>query len=134
MCETSDCRNEQNAMKQTIEVNNIRVYAYHGCLEEEALIGQNYSIDIAIRVDFLEAALSDDITKTVSYVDLNAIAYEEMSIRAKLIETVGLRILNRIKTLNNSIEAIRVKVIKHCPPINGDVENTAIILEDGNWT
>lgn len=121
-------------MKQTIEVNNIHVYAYHGCLEEEALIGQNYSIDIAIRVDFLEAALSDDITKTVSYVDLNAIAYEEMSIRAKLIETVGLRILNRIKTLNNSIEAIRVKVIKHCPPINGDVENTAIILEDGNWT
>ena len=120
-------------MKQTIEVNNIRVYAYHGCLEEEALIGQNYSIDIAIRIDFLEAALADDITKTVSYVDLNAIAHEEMGVRAKLIETVGLRILNRIKALNNSIEAIRVKVIKHCPPINGDVENTAIILENGNW-
>ena len=120
-------------MKQTIEVNNIRIYAYHGCLEEEARIGQNYSVDIAIRYDFIEAALEDDLGKTISYVDLNMIAYEEMSIRAKLIETVGLRILNRIKALNKNIEAIKVKVIKYCPPINGDVENTAIILEDGNW-
>jgi len=120
-------------MKHTIEVNNIKLYGYHGCLDEEALIGQNYSVDIAIRFDFTEAALEDDLTKTVSYVDLNLIAAEEMSVRAKLIETVGLRILNRIKALNASIEGIRVKVIKHCPPINGDVENTAIILEDGSW-
>lgn len=120
-------------MKQTIEVNNIKLYGYHGCLDEEAMIGQNYSIDIAIRYDFTEAAKEDDLTKTISYVDLNLIAAEEMAIRAKLIETVGLRILNRIKALSSSIEGIKVKVIKHCPPINGDVENTAIILEDGNW-
>jgi dihydroneopterin aldolase len=102
-------------------------------LEEEALIGQNYSVDILIKVDFMEAAMNDDLTKTVSYVDLNLIAEQEMSVRAKLIETVGLRILNRVKSLNTNIEAVRVKVIKHCPPINGDVENVAIILEDGNW-
>lgn len=120
-------------MKQLIEINNIRLYGYHGCLEEEARIGQNYSVDIVIRVDFMEAAIEDDLEKTVSYVDLNRIAEEEMSIRAKLIETVGLRIMNRVKALNASIDAVRVKVIKYCPPINGDVENVAIILEDGSW-
>ncbi len=120
-------------MKHIIEVNNIKLYGYHGCLVEEGLIGQNYSVDIAIRFDFTEAAEEDDLTKTISYVDLNLIAAEEMSVRAKLIETVGLRILNRIKALSSSIEGVKVKVIKHCPPINGDVENTAIILEDGNW-
>lgn len=120
-------------MKHTIEVNNIRLYCYHGCLEEEAKIGGNYSVDVKVLTDFTAAAEQDDLTKTVDYVAINALVREEMMVRSKLIEAVGLRILNRIKALEISVHAIRVKVIKHCPPINGDVENVAIILEEGDW-
>ena len=30
-----------------IEVKNIRVYAYHGCLDEEGKIGSEYRVDLA---------------------------------------------------------------------------------------
>ena len=34
-----------------IEVNGIRVYAYHGCLTEEGRIGGHYSVDVSIDGD-----------------------------------------------------------------------------------
>lgn len=118
-------------MKQLIEVNNIRLYAFHGCLEEESRIGGNYRIDIVLKTDFSDAAQQDDLEKTVNYVIVNRIVTEEMAVRAKLIENVGMRIVNRLKNEIKSIDALRVKVTKIAPPINGDVENVAIIIEDG---
>jgi dihydroneopterin aldolase len=47
-----------------------------------------------------------------------------------LIETVGLRIVNKIKKELKNIEKVTVKVTKINPPINGDVENVAIIIEE----
>jgi dihydroneopterin aldolase len=53
-----------------------------------------------------------------------------MAIRSKLIEHVGQRILTRIKTELKGIEALKVKITKLCPPINGDVHSVAIQIED----
>ncbi|MEJ6584112.1 MAG: dihydroneopterin aldolase [Crocinitomicaceae bacterium] len=116
-------------MKHTIEVNGIKLYAFHGCLPEEGKIGGNYVVDITITTDFTEASLNDELNKTVDYVVVNKIVKEEMAIRSKLIEHVGQRIVNRIKKEVNNVDALRVKVIKICPPINGDVNNVAIIIE-----
>ena len=32
-----------------ININGIKVYAYHGCMEEEAIIGGNYIVDVKIK-------------------------------------------------------------------------------------
>jgi len=117
-------------MKHTIEVNDIKLYAFHGCLPEEAKIGGNYSVDISLITDFTEASETDELIKTIDYVDINLIVKEEMAIRSKLIEHVGQRIFTRIKKEINNIEKLRVKVTKICPPINGDVRDVAIIIED----
>lgn len=116
-------------MKHTIEVNGIKLYAFHGCLPEEGKIGGNYIVDLTITTDFTEAAKTDDLLKTVDYVVVNKIVKEEMAVRSKLIEHVGQRIVDRIKQEVNNVEALRVKVTKVCPPINGDVDNVAIIIE-----
>jgi dihydroneopterin aldolase len=52
-----------------------------------------------------------------------------MAIRSKLIEHVGQRIVNRIKSELNGILALQVKITKLCPPINGDVQSVAILIE-----
>lgn len=117
-------------MKHTIEVNGIKLYAYHGCLEEEAKIGGHYVVDVRMTTDFTIAAQEDDLSKTISYVDVNHIVAEEMAIRSKLIEHVGQRIFERIKKETKSLHKLSVKVIKLCPPINGDVENSSILIED----
>ena len=117
-------------MKHTIEVNGIKLYAFHGCLPEEGKIGGHYTVDVSMQTDFSEAALTDELIKTIDYVDVNKIVAEEMLVRSKLIEHVGQRIFSRIKNEINNVEKLRVKIVKICPPINGDVENVAIIIEE----
>ncbi len=117
-------------MKHTIEVNGIKLYAFHGCLPEEGKIGGNYLVDVSLKTDFTEAAITDELIKTVDYVDINKIVKEEMAIRSKLIEHVGQRIFNRIKKEVQNVDKLKIKVVKICPPINGDVENVAIIIEE----
>lgn len=116
-------------MKHTIEVNGIQIYAYHGCLPEEEKIGGHYVVDVMLNTDFSEAATNDDLTKTIDYVDVNRIVQEEMSVRSKLIEHVGQRIMNRLHQELTGITNTKIKVTKICPPINGDVQNVAIIIE-----
>lgn len=117
-------------MKHTIEVNGIKLYAFHGCLPEESKIGGHYLVDVSLQTDFTDAAITDELVKTVDYVDINKIVREEMEIRSKLIEHVGQRIFNRIKKDVQNVDKLRIKVTKICPPINGDVENVAIIIEE----
>lgn len=117
-------------MKHIVEVNGIKLYAFHGCLPEEEKIGGNYIVDIYVETDFSEAAQTDELSKTVDYVDINRIVKREMAIRSKLIEHVGQRIFIEIKKEVKNIDFLRVKVTKVCPPINGDVNNVAIIIEE----
>ena len=60
-----------------IQVNNIKLYANHGCLEEEAKIGSWYRVDIEVEVDLTKSSISDALEDTVDYVHLNKIVKEE---------------------------------------------------------
>ena len=117
-------------MKNIIEINGIKRYAFHGCLDEEEAIGGNYIVDIRIETDFLDASISDKLIETIDYVGVNKICREELDIRSKLIEHVGKRIFDRLKNEYPTILKLKVKLTKIAPPINGDVENVAIIIAD----
>lgn len=117
-------------MINKIKVNKIKVYAYHGCLEEEAKIGGHYEINVVLHTDFMEAAKTDDLSLTIDYVLVNKIVKEEMAIRSKLIEDVALRIHNRFKKELKNLHKSSIEIVKVSPPINGDVESVSVILED----
>jgi len=116
-------------MKHTVEVNGINIYAFHGCLPEEAKIGSNYIVDVSVTTDFTNATVSDELKDTVDYVAISSIVVEEMKVRSKLIEHVGQRIVGRIKHELENISRLRVKVTKISPPVGGGVDNVAIIIE-----
>ncbi len=111
-----------------IQVNNIRLFSNHGCLEEEAKIGSEYKVDIEIKADLKKSSKSDNLLDTVDYVHLNKIVKEEMSIRSKLLEEVANRILSRFFNELSMIKRARVSVAKINPPIGGNVEEVVIIL------
>ncbi|MBW7867830.1 MAG: dihydroneopterin aldolase [Brumimicrobium sp.] len=117
-------------MQHTIEVNGIQLYAYHGCMPEEERIGGRYTVDVSVSTNFNTCFQTDEVSDTVDYVTINKIVTEEMAIRSKLIEHVGNRIHQRIHKEIKGVIGVKVKVIKHTPPIGGNVENVAIILED----
>jgi hypothetical protein len=72
---------------------------------EEGRIGGHYIVDIELHTDFSKAAAQDTLSDTIDYVDVNRIVSEEMAICSKLIEHVGQRIVNRIKSELNGILA-----------------------------
>ncbi|MDD7915366.1 dihydroneopterin aldolase [Polaribacter ponticola] len=111
-----------------IQVNNIKLYAYHGCLDEEAKIGSEYKVDVEVKADLRKSAKSDDLLDTVDYVHLNHIVKEEMGIRSKLLEEVAQRILDRFFKEIRMIRRAKVSVAKINPPIGGNVEEVVIIL------
>ncbi|HEA28527.1 MAG TPA: dihydroneopterin aldolase [Leeuwenhoekiella sp.] len=111
-----------------IRLNNIKVYAYHGCLVEEGQIGSDYRVDLKVWADLTEAAITDRLEDTVDYVHLNIIVKEEMAIRSKLLEEVCRRILSRSFNEIPMINKARVRVSKLNPPINGDVRAVSVEL------
>ena len=112
-----------------IKVENIRVYAYHGCLEEETIIGSYYRVDVSVRACLAKSAKTDALADTVDYVTLNAIVVEEMNIPSKLLESVVQRIIDRIFGTCKEVKWASVSVSKLNPPIGGDVEKVTVILD-----
>ena len=58
---------------QEIQLVNQREYAYHGCLEEESIIGSEYITNLKVLCDLQDSAINDDLKYTVDYVDLRAV-------------------------------------------------------------
>ena len=113
-----------------IQVNNIRLFTNHGCLEEEAKIGSEYRVDIEVEADLETSSKSDELVDTVDYVHLNHIVKEEMAIRSKLLEHVAKRIINRIFKEIALVNEAKVSVAKINPPIGGNVAEVVIVLKE----
>ena len=111
-----------------IQVNNIKLYANHGCLEEEAKIGSWYRVDVQVSANLDKSSVTDNLNDTVDYVQLNHIVKEEMVIRSKLLEEVANRILDRFFLELKMIKSATVSVAKLNPPIGGNVQEVVIIL------
>jgi len=112
-----------------IKLQNVRVYAYHGCLIEEGHIGSDYRVDLVVHADLSKSAKTDNLQDTVDYVFLNKVIEEEMAIRSKLLETVANRILERILSESTMVKKAKVAISKINPPIDGDVEMVSIIMK-----
>src|SRR5690606_6766204 len=113
-----------------IKVENIRVFANHGCLSEETKIGSEYRVDLEVEANLQKSAKTDKLSDTVDYVFLNRIIKEEMSIPSALLETVCRRILDRIFKEDKLVKKATVWVSKLNPPIGGDVESVTVKMKD----
>lgn len=117
---------------QRIDLEAQREYAYHGCMEEEAIIGSEYRVDLSVWADLRASAVSDALVDTVDYVALRIIVSEELAIRAKLLETVAQRIAQRIFREHSRVVRADIKVCKLNPPINGDVHAVCVSFSEEN--
>ena len=115
-------------MKATVKVENLKIYAFHGCMDEEKVIGSDYIINMKAMCLVGEKVFNDDITQTVDYVDLARIAKREMAVRSKLLEAVIKRIIDASFKEIDSLEELYVSVSKINPPINADVRSVSVTM------
>ncbi len=112
-----------------ISLKNLKIYAHHGCLHEETIIGSEYLVNITVWANLEKAKTSDNLEDTVDYVHINAIVKKEMSVPSKLLEHVATRISNRLFSELSTISKIKITVAKINPPIAGDVENVSVQIK-----
>ncbi len=100
-------------MSDAIYVNGITCFAYHGVLEEETRLGQQFVIDLKLSLNLKASGLSDDLTQTVNYADVmlhvQKIATDHTF---KLIETLAETIADFILKTYALVKKVCVKVTK----------------------
>ena len=103
--------------EQTITLDSLRFYAYHGAEPQEAIVGAWYTVDITIKTDATFAVQSDDLNGTINYAKVTDVVKQQMRIRSALLEHVAGRIANALLTEFSAINSLTVKVSKENPPV-----------------
>ena len=118
-------------MTSKILLEDIKIYAYHGVLPEENIIGTYYLVNLEVHVDLWKAAETDDLQHSVSYADLNEIVHAEMAINSKLLEHVAVRIIGKIHKQFSQISFVKIKITKTSPPMKGELKGASVEFEKG---
>lgn len=110
-------------------INNIRCYAYHGCLAEETKIGQWYTTDVEMHLKNNASLQSDKLADTIDYTLIHDCVRREMKQSSQLIEHVAWRIINALQHQVNNISYLKVAVTKYNPPVNGLIGDVRVETE-----
>ena len=109
-----------------VKINNLKTYAYHGCLNEERKIGSEYIVNLSATFDSTTSSKTDNLNDTVDYVELKTIILKEMKIPSNLLEHVVDRIINTCFNNISLISSLDVEVFKLNPPINAEVSSVSV--------
>ena len=106
-------------METFLKIDNIKLWARVGVLEEERVLGQFFSLDIFLWTDFEKCTANDDIKKTVDYSKLVEILKDQSKkIYCFTIEKYSNAIL---EIIDQEFKLSKIKIIltKCNPPITG---------------
>lgn len=97
-----------------------------GTDSQERKVGAKFKVSVEFCANCLDAAIDDDLTKTIDYQEVYNIVKNEMSKECNLVENVVYRIYKQMEKRYPRINALKVKVAKQRPPVNG-ILNEAVI-------
>ena len=103
--------------EQTISLDNLRFYAYHGVDPQEAIVGAWYTVNVIMKADSTAAILSDDLSGTINYAQVAAMVKQQMEIRSALLEHVAGRIAQTLLNKFPTLTSVTVTVQKEHPPV-----------------
>ena len=108
-----------NIQQSTIELCSLNFYSHHGVLPHEQLLGNTFTVDITLEADISHAIETDELGGTINYAEVYEVVKQEMNIPSQLLEhicgRIGTALLHRFHTLLR----VKVRVVKHNPPIEG---------------
>jgi dihydroneopterin aldolase len=102
----------------TVALNNLQFFAFHGILEEEKKIGNDYLVNVSL--DFHENAdLINHINDTINYEYIYQLIRKRMSVPTPLLETIAMESGNQIHDEFPDLKSIFISIKKMHPPIEG---------------
>ena len=115
-------------MKNSIRLNNMKFYAFHGVMEQEKKAGNTFIVNLELFTDLSKASETDELSDTINYAEIYDIVKTEMEIPSNLLEHVAGRILRKIKQQFPVIEKIKICLSKEKPPVAGEIESAAVVM------
>ena len=109
-----------------IRLIGMEFYAYHGCLLNEQVTGNNFQVDIAVDYDMEKASKSDNLCDALNYAEVYDLVKTEMLIRSHLLEHLGNRILDKLFEHFPQLNSAEVCVTKFNPPIGGKMKSVIV--------
>ena len=104
-------------MADRITLTGLQVFGHHGVFDHEKRDGQTFLVDITLWLELTEAARTDDLTKTVHYGELAALAERIVAGPSKdLIEAVAGEIADAVMAAY-VVHAVEVTIHKPSAPI-----------------
>ena len=104
----------------TVRLVNAVFYGHHGVMQEEHRVGGRYEVDVSVGIDFEEAALHDDLTRTVNYEQVyDFVRTLVTENNFYLIEKLAYRIAQTVLDTYPDLEGVEVTVRKPNPPVGG---------------
>lgn len=114
--------------RSSIFLNNVRLYAYHGVMEQERRVGAWFVVSVAVGYDISQAMETDEVSHTLSYADLLDVLKQEMAVPSNLLEHVCGRIVRAIRTTFPQVYSIELKLTKLNPPMGADCDGAGVKL------
>ncbi len=109
----------------TVELKQVRFFAFHGLYEEEKRKGTEFELSLA--VSFLpEKEMIGLIDETVNYAELYEIVNAEMQQPRDLLETLAMTIVDKIHITYPIIKRAVISITKLNPPIPGIKGSTGV--------
>jgi dihydroneopterin aldolase len=113
----------------TIFIEQLEFYAYHGASDEEQSVGHRYAVDVRLRVDTRRAGASDDLADTVNY---SRVAKRVVAVATaeqyRLLEALAERLASVILA-EFPVESVMLRVRKIRPPMNAIAEAVGVEIE-----
>lgn len=101
-----------------INLTDLRFYSKIGVAEQERIVGNEFSVSVSVSYD-ASLFCQEDIGTTISYADVYDEIKAEISQETLLLETVAVRISERILKRWRNVSDIRISIVKLKPPISG---------------
>lgn len=112
----------------TIRLSGMEFRAFHGCYDLEKKVGNHFIVDLELDADVDVAASTDDISRTVNYLDVYELVAEQMAITSDIIENVAWRIGDAILAKFALVDSLKVTVTKMAPPLGGKIRSVSATI------
>ena len=112
--------------ESTISLNDVRLYAFHGVMEQERRVGGEYSVSLRVHYNIGKAMETDEVTDTLNYAELLEVVKREMAKPSNLLEHVAGRIGQAVFSTFPLVEAMELTVTKLKPPMGADCAGASV--------
>ncbi|MDE7411926.1 MAG: dihydroneopterin aldolase [Paramuribaculum sp.] len=117
------------AIGYTVEVNAMRMRAYHGVMEQERTVGNTFEVTVHLMLPAEVDFAVDDLALTVNYAQVCDVIREVMAVPSALLEHVCHRMRRKLLEAFPQVSGGMIRLAKLAPPISGlQVDSVAVTL------